>query len=208
MFKSLGRLLAWPLLRLVGLYRLAISPWLGNHCRFEPSCSVYATEVLRLHGAFRGSWLAARRILRCHPWGGSGYDPVPVRDGGDAQFDQRLENQRKIIINHAYGLVSRGNRAAGLQHIYGALQDDPAAATAWPWFLEQMFAWENTDAALVFAQQYLNQLLHYEKNVAAVKLMLRCRLIDESFRPLAEDKTLAVEAARQCHNDELMSFLR
>lgn len=79
MIEALSRLLAWPLLGLVALYRLVISPWLGNNCRFEPSCSVYAIEALRAHGAFRGTWLAARRIARCHPWGGSGYDPVPDR---------------------------------------------------------------------------------------------------------------------------------
>ena len=77
MIKALGKLLAWPLLALVGLYRLTISPWLGSNCRFQPSCSEYALEALREHGAFRGSWLTIRRIGRCHPWGGSGYDPVP-----------------------------------------------------------------------------------------------------------------------------------
>lgn len=80
MVRAFGRLLAWPLLGLVALYRLLISPWLGNNCRFEPSCSAYAMEALRTHGAFRGTWLAVRRIGRCHPWGGSGYDPVPEKE--------------------------------------------------------------------------------------------------------------------------------
>ncbi len=79
MIRSLGRLLALPMLGLVWLYRLAISPWLGNNCRYDPSCSEYAMDALRIHGAFRGSWLAAKRIGRCHPWGGSGYDPVPEK---------------------------------------------------------------------------------------------------------------------------------
>ncbi len=79
MIRSLGRLLALPILGLVWLYRLAISPWLGNNCRYEPSCSAYAMDALRLHGAFHGSWMAAKRIARCHPWGGSGYDPVPEK---------------------------------------------------------------------------------------------------------------------------------
>ncbi len=87
MIKLLGRLLALPMLGLVGLYRLAISPWLGNNCRYEPSCSEYAMDALRLHGAFRGGWLALRRIGRCHPWGGSGYDPVPEKQEDRVEVD-------------------------------------------------------------------------------------------------------------------------
>lgn len=74
-----GRLLAWPLIALIALYRYAVSPLLGINCRFQPSCSEYAREALLQHGLIRGSWLAARRIARCHPWGGSGYDPLPER---------------------------------------------------------------------------------------------------------------------------------
>ena len=77
---AVSRLLAQPLIWLVRLYRLAISPWLGGNCRFDPTCSNYAIEALQRHGIFRGSWLAARRIARCHPWGGSGYDPVPGKN--------------------------------------------------------------------------------------------------------------------------------
>mgnify|MGYP001818960159 FL=1 len=87
MLQALGRLLAWPLLGLVALYRLLISPWLGNNCRFEPSCSAYAMQALRIHGAFRGTWLAARRIARCHPWGSSGYDPVPEKEHDPVEYD-------------------------------------------------------------------------------------------------------------------------
>jgi hypothetical protein len=69
----LARLLALP----VRGYRLLASPWVGHGCRFTPTCSVYALEALERHGALRGGWLALRRILRCHPWGGSGIDNVP-----------------------------------------------------------------------------------------------------------------------------------
>jgi putative membrane protein insertion efficiency factor len=59
-------------------YRLLLSPVIGPRCRYLPSCSEYALEALARHGVRRGGWLALRRVLRCHPWGGSGYDPVPA----------------------------------------------------------------------------------------------------------------------------------
>ena len=63
----------------VRAYRLLLSPWGGQHCRYQPTCSEYALTALEKHGAIRGTWLAARRIGRCHPWGQSGYDPAPDR---------------------------------------------------------------------------------------------------------------------------------
>lgn len=87
MLDAIGKLLAWPLLALVWLYRMLLSPWLGANCRYDPTCSQYALEALREHGAFRGSWLAAKRIGRCHPWGGHGYDPVPGRNGDNDEGD-------------------------------------------------------------------------------------------------------------------------
>lgn len=68
---------AWVLSLPVRAYRLVFSPWVGHSCRFHPTCSAYAMEALEKHGAFRGGWLAARRITRCHPWGASGIDNVP-----------------------------------------------------------------------------------------------------------------------------------
>ena len=65
------------ILALLRAYKLALSPLVGQGCRFQPTCSVYAAEVLIAHGPVRGGWLAARRVCRCHPWGGSGYDPAP-----------------------------------------------------------------------------------------------------------------------------------
>ena len=64
-------------------YQLALSPMLGSHCRFYPSCSCYTHTAIERHGVLRGSWLGLRRILRCHPFAEGGYDPVP---------DQRLTN--------------------------------------------------------------------------------------------------------------------
>jgi hypothetical protein len=68
-----ARVLAVP----VRAYRLIFSPWLGQNCRFQPTCSAYALEAWRKHGGIKGGWLAIRRIARCHPWGSSGIDNVP-----------------------------------------------------------------------------------------------------------------------------------
>jgi len=64
---------------LIRVYQWGISPLLPRSCRFAPSCSEYAAEAVARHGVLTGFWLALRRILRCHPWGGDGYDPVPDR---------------------------------------------------------------------------------------------------------------------------------
>lgn len=71
----LGRIL----IGVIRFYQLAISPLTPPSCRYTPTCSSYAREAIEVHGAARGGWLAVRRILRCHPWGGQGYDPVPER---------------------------------------------------------------------------------------------------------------------------------
>ena len=67
----------------IHLYRLLVSPLLGPACRFAPSCSAYALEAIAVHGPVRGPVLALRRLLRCHPWGGDGYDPVPTLAAAD-----------------------------------------------------------------------------------------------------------------------------
>ncbi len=67
----------WLLIAPIRAYQLLISPLLPPACRYYPGCSAYAVEALRKHGAFKGAWLATSRLLRCHPWGGCGYDPVP-----------------------------------------------------------------------------------------------------------------------------------
>lgn len=71
------RLLGSFFILLIRFYQAVISPYLMPSCRFTPSCSAYGIEAISRHGPFRGVWLTLKRIGRCHPWGGSGYDPVP-----------------------------------------------------------------------------------------------------------------------------------
>ncbi|MFM2338081.1 MAG: rane protein insertion efficiency factor YidD [Bacteroidota bacterium] len=75
--KRLLQILSFPLIVLIKIYQWVISPLLGPKCRYTPTCSHYAEQALKKYGPIKGIWLALKRIGRCHPWGGSGYDPVP-----------------------------------------------------------------------------------------------------------------------------------
>jgi len=70
---------SYVLIALLRAYRALISPLYGQVCRYHPSCSAYALDAVQTHGSIRGSWLATRRLGRCHPWAAGGYDPVPPR---------------------------------------------------------------------------------------------------------------------------------
>jgi len=69
--------LTFPFIFLIRVYQYVISPWFPKSCRFVPSCSQYGIEAFKKHGIFKGFWLTLKRISRCHPWGGEGFDPVP-----------------------------------------------------------------------------------------------------------------------------------
>jgi uncharacterized protein len=75
--KTLLQILSFPFIALIKIYQWIISPVLGPKCRFTPTCSNYALEAFKKYGVFKGCWLTIKRIGRCHPWGGHGYDPVP-----------------------------------------------------------------------------------------------------------------------------------
>ena len=76
-YSTVKKILIAPFVLLIKFYQLCISPFTPPSCRFTPTCSQYALEAFRKHGPVKGLYLSARRILRCHPWGGQGYDPVP-----------------------------------------------------------------------------------------------------------------------------------
>ena len=71
------KIITFPFIIIIKIYQLLISPLFPSSCRFTPTCSNYTVEALKKHGLFKGGWLGIKRISKCHPWGGSGYDPVP-----------------------------------------------------------------------------------------------------------------------------------
>ncbi|WP_304343192.1 membrane protein insertion efficiency factor YidD [Chryseobacterium koreense] len=76
---TLNKIISFPLVVFIRIYQWTISPLLPKNCRYEPTCSHYMVEALQVHGILKGLYLGVKRILRCHPWGGQGYDPVPPK---------------------------------------------------------------------------------------------------------------------------------
>lgn len=100
----------WVLVGLLTGYRRFISPLLGPRCRFYPSCSAYALEAVQVHGALRGSWLALRRLSRCHPFHAGGLDPVPGTDRGVSSVEV-TGSQAISAENHEAELMSRAQHS-------------------------------------------------------------------------------------------------
>ena len=76
-YKATIKLITFPFLIVIKIYQILISPLFPSSCRFAPTCSQYSLEALRKYGLFKGGWLGIKRISKCHPWGGSGHDPLP-----------------------------------------------------------------------------------------------------------------------------------
>ena len=127
---------------------------------------------------------------------------------GEDEIDAAVEKERTAVLNHAYGFISRGNRAGGFKHVseWAAASPDPAAS--WAWFFERMLAWENQEHALFFAQLYIHDMLQHGENIPALKVLMRCRLLSERFRPLSEDLPTIILAAETSGNIELAAVLK
>ena len=121
----------------------------------------------------------------------------------------RLEKARTAALNHAYGFASRGNVDGALRHISQWIaKEEPYPGDAWPWFFTAMLNWEDPHAALRLAQDYLDLLLEAGETGAAAKLMLRCKHVDENFRPHAASREAALTAAESLGHEELVDWLR
>jgi len=118
-----------------------------------------------------------------------------------------LQKDRENVLSHAYGFISRDNRAGGFKHLFDDIEMDPDPVAAWAWYFERMLRWEDQRPALLFAQHYLHDQLTHGEHGPAVKLIMRCRHIDEQFRPLPEDLAAAIAAAEARGNAELVAIL-
>lgn len=126
----------------------------------------------------------------------------------DEEFVEALaEKQRVKIVDHAYGLVSRGNRDGGFAHIETYMRRSPAMTDDYRWFFEEMLRWEDSDPALFFAQRYLHYLLDINEQQMALKLLSRCQLESPRWRPLPEDRDRALELAQAHGRDDLVGRL-
>ena len=125
----------------------------------------------------------------------------------EAALQQRQVVARQGVLTHAYGFISRDNRAGGMAHVRNALGEESYSDDAWRWYLTEMLKWESKEAAMMLAQEYLTQLLHEQRDVEAVKLMSRCLLEDRRFRPLPDDREAARDVAKKLGRDDLAGKL-
>jgi hypothetical protein len=132
--------------------------------------------------------------------------PEPLEPTVD-EIETRAQQERATTLSHAYGFVSRNDRAGGFAHLQRYIDAAPDPKIEYDWFFSQMLNWEIRDHALFFAQRYLSYLLDAGHHIAAMKLIARCRLENARFRPLPEDLERALEAAKRLQNDELVQIL-
>ena len=86
----LNKVITFPLIIVIRIYQLIVSPLLGSNCRFMPTCSEYALETLKSYGLIKGVFLTIKRISKCHPWGGHGYDPIPTKEAKNKWMNKKI----------------------------------------------------------------------------------------------------------------------
>lgn len=187
-----------PLTAGSGSFATALLAEIGTPDSLVRLAAWYATFALfALIGAVLRANALADDITILHPAA-----PAPL------ERDDVIVRQRRNVLTHAYGFVSRGNRRGGLLHIFAWLDEDPEPDAAWSWFFWQMTNWEDPTAGLEYAQHLVSRLLRDGDQIAAVKILLRCCDIEPRFKPWPDDRDLAVRAAESCDNEELAALLR
>ncbi len=196
----LARITGAPYLLAAGVLLLSASAWAGLGNLPGWLRLPVALYLLFAFHALVGGLLSARGLLHA----------IEVPEDAERRAimtAEALARNRRICLDHAYGLFSRGNRDGALAYLNRWLDADPEPGAAYSWLLAEMLTWENRLPALFFGQTYLRWLLLQGESVAAVKLMLRLRLVDAEWRPLPADRAAALTAARASGNAELASAL-
>ena len=129
---------------------------------------------------------------------------APMRD----KTANDIEENRVLTLSHAYGFISRDNREGGFKHIFKEIECDPDPLRAWQWYFDRMLTWDEKQHALFFAQHCVRDMLANNENIPALKMIMRCRLLNEQFKPFREDIPAAVLAAERCGNIELAAVLK
>jgi hypothetical protein len=126
----------------------------------------------------------------------------------DKEIRGDIEKSRVAALGHAYGFISRDNRKGGFAHLFDAIAKDPDTAAAWAWYFSKMLGWEQQQHAVFFGQYYVQDALRHGENLIATKVIMRCRLVDEGFRPFPEDLPAAIAAVEATGNAELAAVLK
>jgi len=127
---------------------------------------------------------------------------------GEKEILDNIEKSRVAALGHAYGFISRDNRKGGFQHLFSEIEKDPDPVAAWKWYFDRMLGWEQQQHALFFAQYYIHDMLAHGERIPALKVIMRCRLIDEYFKPAPDDIPAAIQAAESSGNSELAAVLK
>lgn len=181
---------------------LIATVWLNAHAQSLP---LLAANLITLYLVFSFSSLTGSLI---EPYGLM--DDVHIPDALELSEDElgiEVEKSRTGVLSHAYGFISRGNRDGGFKHIVDQISVDPDPLAAWAWYFDRMLQWENAEHALFFAQTYVHDMLMHGEKIPAVKVIMRCRLIDEQFKPRSDDIPAAIQAAEGSGNIELAAVL-
>ena len=207
--QSLNPVAIWQLLRSAGesfwlasVYLFLIS-WVAIQAEQLPNL---AGNFVQLFALFSFASLTGTLI---EPFGL--VDNVRIPDAIEPSEDQKLaglEQERAGILSHAYGIISRGNRDSGFNHITSWIEQDPDTVGAWAWFFDRMMRWERKEHALFFAQRYIHDMLRHAENIPALKVTMRCRLVNDQFHPLRDDLPAIIEVAQSTGNIELAAVLK
>lgn len=138
-------------------------------------------------------------------------DDIDIPDAlepDEATIAETLEATRASALTHAYGFITHDNRSGGFEHIFESIRQDPKPAEAWRWYFERMLQWDESYHALFFAQHYIRDMLAHNEDTQALKMVMRCRMMNEQFKPFTGDLPRLIEAAEEWGNDELATVLK